>query len=95
MLCFLICVEHCRKLESGAYGLQQEKMLVLYEKYKIDPAYLITGERREAFDWGLYLSTVAGKKGTALLADAFVHEKTDDRTSVISLSIFYRKRMYL
>jgi len=30
-------VEHYRKLESGAYGLQPEKMLILYEKYKIDP----------------------------------------------------------
>ncbi len=44
-----VSVEHYRKLESGAYGLQPEKMLVLYEKYRIDPTYLITGEKREAF----------------------------------------------
>lgn len=38
-------VEHYRKLESGIYGLQPEKLLLLYEKYKIDPTYLITGDQ--------------------------------------------------
>ena len=28
-------VEHYRKIESGVYGLQPEKMLILYEKYRI------------------------------------------------------------
>ena len=27
-------VEHYRKIESGVYGLQPEKMLILYEKCK-------------------------------------------------------------
>lgn len=36
-------VEHYRKIESGVYGLQPEKMLILYEKYRIEPTYLVTG----------------------------------------------------
>ena len=47
-------VEHYRKLESGIYGLQPEKMLLLYEKYKIDPTYLITGDKNHAFDIELF-----------------------------------------
>ena len=35
-------VEHYRKIELGMYGLQRENMLILYEKYKIDPTYLLT-----------------------------------------------------
>ena len=49
-------VEHYRKLESGIYGLQPEKMLLLYEKYKIDPTYLITGDKNHAFDIELFLA---------------------------------------
>lgn len=49
-------VEHYRKLESGMYGLQLEKMLLLYEKYKIDPTYLITGNRKKSFDIDEYLA---------------------------------------
>lgn len=49
-------VEHYRKLESGAYSLQPEKMLILYEKYKIDPTYLITGEKNGSFDIELFLA---------------------------------------
>lgn len=49
-------VEHYRKLESGAYSLQPEKMLILYETYKIDPTYLITGEKNRTFDVELFLA---------------------------------------
>ena len=49
-------VEHYRKLESGIYGLQPEKLLLLYEKYKIDPTYLITGEKNHTFDVELFLA---------------------------------------
>lgn len=49
-------VEHYRKLESGIYGLQPEKMLLLYEKYKIDPTYLITGDKNQTFDIELFLA---------------------------------------
>ena len=51
-----VSVEHYRKLESGAYGLQPEKMLVLYEKYKIDPTCLITGEKMKSFDFEGFLA---------------------------------------
>ena len=40
-----IGVEHYRKIEGGSYGLQAEKMLLLYEKFKVDPTYLVTGEK--------------------------------------------------
>ncbi len=49
-------VEHYRKIENGAYGLQPEKMLLLYERYKIDPTYLITGEKSNSFDVELFLA---------------------------------------
>ena len=48
-------VEHYRKVELGIYGLQRENMLLLYEKYKIDPTFLITGERSNTFDVELFL----------------------------------------
>ena len=48
-------VEHYRKLESGMYGLQPDKMFTLYEKYRIDPTYLISGEKQQSFDFDLYI----------------------------------------
>lgn len=50
-----ISVEHYRKVELGVYGLQRENMLLLYRKYKIDPTFLITGERNYAFDFELFI----------------------------------------
>ena len=49
-------VAHYRKLESGIYGLQPEKLLLLYEKYKIDQTYLITGDKNQTFDIELFLA---------------------------------------
>lgn len=49
-------VEHYRKIELCMYGLQRENMLILYEKYKIDPTYLITGEKNHTFDVELFLA---------------------------------------
>lgn len=47
---------HYRKLEKGKYGLSPEKMLILYHHYKIDPTYLITGEKNRTFDVELFLA---------------------------------------
>lgn len=60
-------VEHYRKLESGAYGLQPEKMLILYEKYKIDPTYLITGEKNSSFDIELFLANCSREERDAFI----------------------------
>lgn len=49
-------VEHYRKIELGMYGLQRENMLIVYEKYKIDPTYLLTGEKNHTFDVELFLA---------------------------------------
>ena len=49
-------VEHYRKIELGMYGLQRENMLILYEKYKIDPTYLLTGEKNHTFDVEIFLA---------------------------------------
>lgn len=49
-------VKHYRKIELGMYGLQRENMLILYEKYKIDPTYLLTGEKNHTFDVELFLA---------------------------------------
>ena len=49
-------VEHYRKIELGMYGLQRENMLILYEKYKIDPTYLLNGEKNHTFDVEIFLA---------------------------------------
>ena len=49
-------VEHYRKIELGMNGLQRENMLILYEKYKIDPTYLLTGEKNHTFDVEMFLA---------------------------------------
>ena len=53
---FDVGVEHYWKIELGMYGLQRENMLILYEKYKIDPTYLLTGEKNHTFDVELFLA---------------------------------------
>lgn len=55
-------VEHYRKLESGLHGLQPDKMLILYQECKIDPTYLITGERNRDFDLDYFLANSDAKK---------------------------------
>lgn len=51
-----VSVEHYSKLESGAYGLQTEKMQILYKQFKIAPTYLITGEKNPTFDLREFLA---------------------------------------
>lgn len=45
-----ITVEHYRKLENGTYGMQPDKFAVLYHRFGINPAYLITGETEDEQD---------------------------------------------
>lgn len=59
-------VEHYRKIESGVYGLQPEKMLVLYEKYRIEPTYLVTGIQIIRLILNCSLQTAAGRNGMHL-----------------------------
>lgn len=51
-----IGTEHYRKLEKGVYSLQPEKMRILYEEYKIDPTYLITGKKVSTFNIEVFLA---------------------------------------
>ena len=60
-------VEHYRKLESGMYGLQPEKMFTLYETYRIDPTYLISGETRQSFDFDSYIMNCEKKEKDILI----------------------------
>lgn len=50
-----IGVDHYRKLESGKYGLRADKILTLFEMYKINPTYLITGKNDQELDLDTYL----------------------------------------
>lgn len=59
-------VEHYRKIESGVYGLQPEKMLILYEKYRIEPTYLVRGIQIIRLILNCSLQTVAGRNGMHL-----------------------------
>jgi transcriptional regulator with XRE-family HTH domain len=49
-------VEHYRKIESGAYGVQPEKLFKLYKAYSIDPTYLITGVKNQQFNIDVFLA---------------------------------------
>lgn len=46
-------VEHYRKLEAGTTGISVDKVLILYQKYGIDPTYLITGESSNIKEFNL------------------------------------------
>ena len=59
-------VEHYRKIENGIFGLQPEKMLVLYEKCNIDSTYLITGEKGSDFNLEMFLAKCSRMKGMPL-----------------------------
>ena len=48
-----VSVGHYRKIERGVYGLDVEKLVILYEKLDVDPLYLLAGRqkaRRESVD---------------------------------------------
>lgn len=60
-------VEHYRKIESGIYGLQPEKMLILYKNYKIESTYLITGDMNRTFDIELFLANCSREERDAFL----------------------------
>lgn len=36
---------HYRKIERGIYGLDAKKLLCLYSELKVDPLYILTGDR--------------------------------------------------
>lgn len=73
--CLDVSAEHYRKLESGDYGLQPEKMLILYRTYKIDPTYLITGERNLAFDVEMFLANCSRAERDAFLERVLLYMK--------------------
>lgn len=68
-------VEHYRKIEKGVYGLQPEKMLILYEKYKVDCTYLITGEMKQELDVELYLTNCSRQERNLLLERMLAYMK--------------------
>lgn len=44
---------HYRKIERGVYGLDVRKVLILYQKLKLDPLYLLTGKQETEKNPGL------------------------------------------
>ena len=65
--CMEVSPEHYRKLESGDYSIQTDKMLNLYREFRIDPTYLITGERNLTFDIEVFLANCTRKERDAFL----------------------------
>lgn len=59
-------VEHYRKIESGVYGLQPEKMLILYEKYRIERLIWLRGIQIIRLILNCSLQTAAGRNGMHL-----------------------------
>ena len=45
-----VSVGHYRKIERGVYGLDVEKLVILYEKLDVDPLYLLAG-RQDGNQW--------------------------------------------
>lgn len=73
--------EHYRKYESGATGLSAEKLLILFEKYSIDPTYLVTGKRSMEFDLERYIANCdkEQKEKFIELVFAYVNRSLKDR----------------
>ena len=44
---------HYRKIERGIYGLDAKKLLCLYSRLKIDPLYILTGDRGRPIPYNL------------------------------------------
>ncbi|MFV0364733.1 MAG: helix-turn-helix domain-containing protein [Suipraeoptans sp.] len=68
-------VEHYRKLESGLHGLQPEKMLVLYRTFKIDPTYLITGDKNQQSDDEMFLANCSRLQRDEFIERVLVYMK--------------------
>lgn len=48
--------EHYRKYELGASGIPIDKVQILFEKFCLDPTYLITGKASGEFDLETFLA---------------------------------------
>ncbi len=57
--------EHYRKYELGSSGIPIDKVAVLFEKFGIDPTYLITGKVSEEFDLDAFLASCSAEQRTA------------------------------
>ena len=68
-----IGVEHYRKIESGAYGLQPEKIMKLYSAYSIDPTYLITGVKNQQFDIEVFLANCSREQRNEFLQKVLMY----------------------
>ncbi len=68
-----VSVEHYRKLECGAYSLQPEKLLLLYEKYKIDLTGLIAGKKMEPFDLDGFIANCTREERDQLVRRMLVY----------------------
>lgn len=80
-----IGVEHYRKIELGMYGLQRENMLILYKKYKIDPTYLLTGEKNHTFDVEMFLANCSREETTYLGSKVNMNQQAMKRCELICL----------
>lgn len=54
--------EHYRKYELGSSGIPIEKVQMLFEKFGLDPTYLITGRVSGTFDLDAYLASCDSEK---------------------------------
>lgn len=57
-----ITEEHYRKLDNGITSLSLEKIIVLNEKFSVDPTYLILGEENNVKDFDLNYFVVNNTK---------------------------------
>ena len=54
-------------LVSAGYLPDTEKMLILYEKYRIEPTYLVTGDTNHKVDIELFLANCSREERDAFI----------------------------
>lgn len=63
---------HYRKLEKGKYGVSLDKIMILYNRFRVDPTYLITGDKKETVDLRLLLTNCDKEEHNRLIETMLV-----------------------
>ena len=63
--------EHYRKYELGSVGLSAEKLTLLFEKFGLNPTYIVTGKNDEEFDFESYIAGCDAAQRSAFLNRVF------------------------
>lgn len=65
--------EHYRKYELGSTGLSANKLITLYQVYKIDPTYLLIGKELKEFDIDYFMANCTKDQKEQFLRRIFAY----------------------